>query len=157
AAAQGWIVQPMPMPAGASASALNGVSCPTRRLCVAVGYSTKNLRDGTLAERWNDGHGWGIDSSPNPPAGTDADPPDVACSDSADCMAVGNWQDIGGVGHTLAERWDGTSWMIVTTPSPGVSPGGLLQSVACPRRNVCLAVGQAFIPSELAVAERWDG
>ena len=50
--AAGWTVQPMPVPAGVAYNDLNGVSCPTVRMCMAVGsnyrYNVANLGQGPL-------------------------------------------------------------------------------------------------------------
>jgi hypothetical protein len=50
-----WSIQGVPSPAGASNVALNGISCLSRTLCIAVGGSSL----GTLAEGWN-GTAWSI-------------------------------------------------------------------------------------------------
>jgi hypothetical protein len=50
AAAAGWSIQPVPLPAHSGDSSLSGVSCTSSNACIAVGSSAWN---GPLAERWN--------------------------------------------------------------------------------------------------------
>jgi len=62
-----WRRQAVPARAGASAAnGLVGVSCPSARACIAVGFSTAATGNSTtLAERWDGGH-WRIQPSPVP-------------------------------------------------------------------------------------------
>jgi len=53
---------------------------------------------------------------------------------------------------TLAERWDGTRWTIVPTPSRGEST---LSGVSCTSPSACIAVGASIGGGVLS--ERWDG
>jgi hypothetical protein len=57
----------------------------------------------------------------------------------------------------LAERWNGTSWSIQTTPNPTGS-NSYLTAVSCPSGAVCIAVGGSFNPTAApTLAERWNG
>jgi hypothetical protein len=47
-----WSAVPVPNPPGASASALNAVSCPSTALCNAVGYFTSANNSNTLVEQY---------------------------------------------------------------------------------------------------------
>jgi hypothetical protein len=50
----GWAIQPAPDPAGATNNSLGGVSCPTKRVCIAVGGFTSSAGTGmALAERFS--------------------------------------------------------------------------------------------------------
>ncbi len=66
----------------------------------------------------------------------------MSCPSAAACTAVGSYANSAGTGLTLAERWDGTTWSVQTTPNP---PGGRafnnLLGVSCPSRVACTAVG----------------
>jgi hypothetical protein len=59
----------------------------------------------------------------------------------------------------LVERWNGTSWSIVTSPSP--SPGttdAVLIGVACPSKTSCYAVGHyATDSARKTLVEHWNG
>ncbi len=49
-----WVIQPTPNPAGATTDSLEGVSCPSKSACVAVGELTNGVGTGmTLAERYS--------------------------------------------------------------------------------------------------------
>lgn len=59
----------------------------------------------------------------------------ISCITSSDCVAVG-----GGANGTLAETWNGTSWSVQSTSSPG-SYSNVLNSVSCISSTFCVAVG----------------
>jgi hypothetical protein len=61
-------------------------------------------------------------------------------SAAADCWAVG-YYFTGSVVQTLIERWDGTSWAIVTSPNPSASLNNLLYGVTCVSASDCWAMG----------------
>jgi hypothetical protein len=84
----------------------------------------------------------------------------VACASVSNCMAVGQRTPAVGSGGTLAERWNGTTWAVVHTPSPGLSAGARLTGVACPGAATCLAVGwftDQVSGDTLPTAEKWNG
>ncbi|MGI8682705.1 MAG: hypothetical protein ACR2JO_11380 [Mycobacteriales bacterium] len=64
-----------------------------------------------------------------------------------------------GVTATLAERWNGTSWTVQSTPNPIGGENVNLTGVSCASTTVCTAVGQYFGPHgrDLTLAERWNG
>ena len=63
---------------------------------------------------------WGVVSSPNVNPRANA-LNGVAASSSTDAWAVG-WYAVGGnVDRSLTERWDGTSWTVVPTPTVGAA------------------------------------
>jgi hypothetical protein len=71
-------------------------------------------------------------------------------------MAVGYYYS--GHDRTLAELWNGTSWSVVPSPSPGDSLN--ITAVSCASATACMAVG-AFAPRaggpNSALAESWNG
>ena len=109
-----WTIQATPNPAGATLSVLAGMSCSSAAACTMVGSSNALLPDTTLAERWN-GTSWTIESTPNAAGTTSSFLSAVSCSAATACTAVG--VDFkGGISFTLAERWNGSSWRIQSTP-----------------------------------------
>jgi hypothetical protein len=59
---------------------------------------------------------------------------------------------------TLAEQWNGTTWTVVTTPSPATFSA--LLSVSCPSASHCAAVGASSPAISGAVSpltEVWNG
>ncbi len=152
-----WSIQTIPNPTGAT---LNGVSCTSDLACTAVGGFADSTGPGagglTLAERWN-GTRWSIQTTPNP-AGPRFDTDQlnaVSCTSSTSCTAVGNRFTNGYQTFTLAERWNGATWSILTTPSP--TDGSQLTGVWCTSAAACTAVGSYYNGAHLTLAERWNG
>ena len=158
-----WSIEPAPTPAAAAGLALGGVSCPSLRVCVAVGsFSGSGHRPRALLEQW-DGSSWSLEQIPSPSRDRAMSLSGVSCSSPTACMAVGaagqNTTDT-----PLAERWDGERWSIEKTPRLR-QPGGL-SGVACVSNTGCFAVGSVTsvaIPGQSyattsTLAERWiDG
>jgi hypothetical protein len=95
-------LQSTPDLSGAPASALVGVSCVSRSLCVAVGSLTP--AGGTqvaLAERWN-GARWSVDRSARPSAPGASALSAVSCTSRRFCIAVGSGP--GGAADGAVER-----------------------------------------------------
>lgn len=102
-----WAGQSGPSDAG---TFLSGVSCASRRACIAVGTGPDTA---SMAWRWN-GKKWASQpiSGTEPLAG-------ISCSSARRCTAVGFEADASGNTLTLAERWNGRRWAIKRTLSPG--------------------------------------
>jgi hypothetical protein len=84
-----WKIQTSPNPAGAKASILHGVSCPTSEACVAVGdYVNASAKNVTLAEGWN-GKEWTLQTTSDPAGNTFAALWGVSCTTSTSCRAAG--------------------------------------------------------------------
>jgi hypothetical protein len=152
AASASWVIAQVPQPAGGGG--FEGVSCPTVTTCVAVGYRNAGQGlepDGTLAESWN-GTVWAIQPTPNPAGFDDGQFNAVSCSSATFCMAVGFADSSPDTYRTLAEAWNGTSWTIEATPTPG--SGGHLDSVSCTSPTSCIAGGLSGLGQ---LAERWNG
>lgn len=157
-----WSLYRLPIPSDvAKVTTFNALSCGSSSACIAVGTSYPSVT-GTvmLAEHWN-GKQWLIQT---PPAseGLPSQLFGVSCTSPRACTAVGNYNttpDGSGPSHTLAERWNGTRWMIQTTPNANKDNG--LLGVSCASSTACTAVGYSdkypgsYAPG--ALAERWDG
>jgi hypothetical protein len=140
-----WFQQTAPVPRGTSYGTLSGVSCPTRKFCVAVGTDGA----GALIERWN-GIRW---SAFVPPSSSSAMLYGVSCPWVVSCFAVGT--DGMATGGSLAERWKDGAWTGYVTPVPPGSSYPWLQSVSCVSATRCLAVGDDLDPG--VYADSWDG
>jgi hypothetical protein len=174
-----WSLQPQPpLPSGEGGGFFD-VSCVSGSDCWAVGTvinetSGNGNPEGTLIEHW-DGGAWTMVPSPNPTtAGTSgAILQSVACTSSADCLAVGYSTTQGGGGLNrgqLIEQWNGTSWSIVPAAASG-QPFDMLTRVDCLSASDCWAVGNAgpapqnpnFLPifpnalGDQGLIEHWDG
>jgi hypothetical protein len=159
-----WTIEQTASPTGASYGELDGVSCTSRRACIAVGsYVNRAGNTVTLAERWN-GSSWRIQATPNPldawsPIRASATGPvlnGVSCDSPTTCVAVGEYS-IRSSGQllTLVERWNGGRWTIASTPQPrGHPPLG----VTCFSANRCIAVGSGYPGWQSSpLVERWNG
>ncbi len=68
---------------------------------------------------------------------------DVSCMPTGECFAVGS-HAIGGIGGSLIEEWNGSSWNAVASPHPGDFNNlgrAELYGVDCPSSTFCVAVG----------------
>jgi hypothetical protein len=154
-----WINEPTPDPTGATASYLSGVSCASATACTAVGYYLDASGAGfTLAEIWN-GTKWAIEPTPNPTGAFGSYLDAVSCTSATTCTAVGYYGNASSTEVTLAEAWDGTTWVIKHTPNPtGKLLGSSLNSVSCTSASTCTAVGASVSDTALAAfAETWNG
>jgi len=153
-----WRVQTVPKPPD-SITRLQGVSCPARGDCIAVG-SFIDKATGTehaLAERWN-GSGWVI--QPMPGLTGQGGFAGVSCLSVTDCTAFGTQTGQQVAHRPLIEHWDGTNWAIQPTPSPVGSPEADLVGGSCTSPTSCTAVGVydlSGVRGERPLAEHWDG
>jgi hypothetical protein len=82
----------------------------------------------------------------------------VSCSAANACTAVGDSATSSGTSVTLAERWNGTSWSVQPTPTPGGT--GSLGEVSCAAGTACMAVGSSSSGTsgaQAALALNWTG
>ncbi|HXY44892.1 MAG TPA: hypothetical protein VEH29_11950 [Acidimicrobiales bacterium] len=98
---------------------LAAVSCPNISRCIAVGYDSDTANAFlTLAESWN-GSKWTTMAIPGSPVGPENQLTAVSCSSSSSCMAVGYSENLSyAQPTTIAERWNGSKWTVVSTPVP---------------------------------------
>jgi len=152
-----WTIRQATVPAGASRSFLNGVSCLSASACTAVGnYQSGKLAHVPLAERWN-GTSWSIQPVPGPGAPRSG-LAGVSCLSAGFCAAAGSQTSRWQVPTPLAEAWNGTAWSIEKTPAPATFTQTILSGVACPTAADCFAVGSSGSGSGFGtLAERWDG
>jgi hypothetical protein len=136
-----WAIQSTPNPTGGQRNILWGISCPSTTACTAAGsYDNSSGYAVPLAERWN-GSSWAIQSSPTPNPGGDSLLFGVSCPSITACTAAGFYLNDSGVDVTLAERWNGSSWAIQSTPNPTGARSNILYGVSCPSTTACAAVG----------------
>jgi hypothetical protein len=143
---------PTDVPGGTAVSYLNDVACTSSSACTAVGYYTTSGGTFGLIERWNGGD-WSI--QPNPGGVDNNQLHGVSCTGEQECLAVGS---AGDSGDAFSERWDGSSWEALATPTSG-SSGSTLMDVSCVTSSACTAVGESVGGNLVrsALAERWDG
>jgi hypothetical protein len=155
-----WLLERTLNPAGASNNYFTSVSCSSTNACQAVGYAAiGGFSGGTtlaLAERWN-GTRWLLETTPKPVGASNSFLTGVSCSSNGVCQAVGN-ATIRGTTLALAERWNGTRWLLETTPKPTGAFNSSLTGVSCTSTTACQAVGDAYTGAGLGtMAESWNG
>ncbi len=150
----GWSVVDSPNDSSWFTAYLSSTICISSSDCWAVGTSSSDQYDETLAEHW-DGAGWSIVPSPNI-AGSWNEINEVACASSSECWAVGYYFSRTNP-QTLIERWDGSKWSIVTSPNPANYAS--LLAATCVSASDCWAVGSTRNSSNKyqTLTEHWDG
>ena len=158
-----WTIETTVNPRGAPRpnydSALGGVSCTSATACTAAGWFTKTVKnDVTLAEVWN-GTAWTVQATPDPAGAIVTKLTGVSCSSATACIAVGSsFSRASSADVTLAERWNGTTWKLQSTPNPAGAIASTLSSVSCSSAAACTAVGSFEGSSDLfSLAEAWNG
>jgi hypothetical protein len=109
---------------------------------------------------------WTTQTTPGPSGPPDAALTGVSCVSASFCMAVGgsdygldDFQEPIGP-ETSAERWDGSSWTVIPTPTTGPNPK--LEAVSCASATFCVAVGENAgngfkLRNARALVEAWNG
>jgi uncharacterized membrane protein len=161
-AVSGWSIQPTPNSTGAQGGPGGGllmsVSCLSADNCTAVGFYDTRYNEQTLVERWN-GATWSIQPSPNLRNNALES---VSCSSSNSCTAVGDYFLGPGAINTdqrpFAEHWNGTRWMLQSTPSTHYYSNNLL-GISCTSATSCTAVGyyQIRTGTDVGLVENWNG
>jgi hypothetical protein len=153
----GWSIQRTPTPEAAVAVQLVGVSCTVRGACVAAGYFAVDTGiEVMLAEGWS-GTQWSIQQPLYPDHATGVQFAGASCASPSACTAVGFFGDANGLGQTLAERYNGTHWVIQETPNPAGVTSSSLASVSCTSTTRCTAVGSYIDAAgdQVTLAERY--
>jgi len=139
-----WRILPSPNVTKASATVLNGVSCPTTDTCIAVGYYTTGATEHALTQDWN-GTRWRIIARPRPAHATRSILNNVSCPKSTSCFAVGDTSNHST--ETLVMHWNGTRWTITRSPNPASATISTLNDVRCAAPNICIATGYSTTPT----------
>jgi hypothetical protein len=153
-----WKIQTTPNPTANSID-LTSVSCPTSTFCIATGfYNDPTFKYTPFSVRWN-GSEWILKDGVRPAGATMSWFYGVSCTSSTACTAVGDKEISAGTHqhHTMAQRWNGTSWSLQTTPNP---EGTNLEfgDVSCTASASCTGVGYAMSGAvQTPMTLRWDG
>jgi hypothetical protein len=161
-----WALETVPVPDNTTRRTyLTAIACASVDNCVAVGSYSLEAHpdvDKLLTATWN-GHAWALASAPLPAAaikGGDLDA--ISCPSAADCTAVGLYWPANTLdSFTLAEHWNGSTWAVQSTPSPGTTHvlSDALTGVSCVSPSSCTAVGTSVEKGviERPVGEYWNG
>src|SRR5207302_10306017 len=95
----------------------------------------------------------------NPPGSRSSVLRSVSCTSSTTCTAVASYTSSAGYNLTLAERWNGTSWALQTTPNPKFAGRSIFNGVSCASTTRCIAVGGYMNANgaNLTLAQIWSG
>jgi hypothetical protein len=157
-AASAWAIQPTPNPTGVNAALLNAVSCSAATTCMAVGYDEGSSGPIVAMAEVLNGATWTGQPVPEPVGATSAVLNGVSCFSSTVCTAIGNYSDSSGNTLTLAETWNGATWVIQKTPNPSGTTNAVLSGVSCSSSTDCTAVGNYSGSTVTAdLAEVWNG
>jgi hypothetical protein len=154
-----WLVIPSPN-FGADDNHLLSVDAVAANDVWAVGYYLNEFGIAqTLAQHW-DGTQWSVVATPNSTNTQDNELLSVEAASPGDVWAVGYAIDNDGVGRTLTQHWDGTSWSIVPSPNPAEGEyGNALRDLAVISPTDIWAVG-FFVNEHYAsrtLTLHWDG
>jgi hypothetical protein len=153
-----WAIVSSPNTLPTQDNVLNGVTCVSPSECWAVGYYHNGSVNQSLIERWN-GTSWAIVSSPNILATQNNYLSGVTCVPASNCWAVGYYLNASIVYQSLIERWDGSSWAIVSSANTLPTQSNFLYGITCTSASNCWAVGYYFISGVAyqSLIQRWDG
>src|SRR5262245_63655047 len=82
---------------------------------------------------------------------------DVSADSATDAWAVGEWAGATGYARTLVEHWDGVTWTVVSSPSPGPLYSFLDDVVALSPTDAWAVGVQSGVGTTRTLVERWDG
>jgi hypothetical protein len=151
----GWTTSRPAAPAGGALFAqLDGVSCPSAKVCFANGWYTKSGHNGPLGliEKWN-GTRWSV---VGPRMTLDfVLSISMSCATGSACMA--SWGDISGVAR--ARWWNGKTWAGTTFAGPSSrTTARSILAVSCGSADSCTAVGSLQAGGPLTpLIEHWNG
>jgi sugar lactone lactonase YvrE len=154
-----WTLQSVPAPSEAKSTYLEGVSCVSTTRCIAVGNYSRSGGFSGMAVRWN-GTSWSQETMPMPSGANFAELRSVACVSTTECVAVGGYTNSANVTQTLAERWNGTSWSVQSTPNGNSESNNELRAISCTSATACTATGSytsSLFGPQRPIAERWNG
>jgi hypothetical protein len=120
---------------------LRGVAALAANNVWAVGAGFIPNYTPTLIEHWN-GSAWSVVTSPQ--AGTSDFINGIAAPSASSIWVVGNYRtgiDPQGPYFTLIEHWNGTTWSVVTSPSPGSLASDLTAAAFVPATSHVWSVG----------------
>jgi hypothetical protein len=141
-----WKAFKPPIPTKTPLSALNSVTCPTTRFCLAGGayFDPANNGEPLLADSW-DGKAWHrvTVAQPTLTNGWANLILGVSCRSSTSCTAVGATRLLQGNSVTLAafaEVLSGSTWTLTDVPMPASQQSALF-SASCTSPTACVATG----------------
>ena len=156
-----WRIVDTAGPGGTSYSYLDDVACPTTRFCLAIGFAGSGRKYHDTAFTWENGTTWRRIYVPSPSPARNSELGGLACFNSKNCMAVGNYTSTSGRYLPFAARWHDGRWKLMTTPTIPRQRTTAFQGISCPTATRCVAVGETENKKRYvyyhAFAEVWNG
>ncbi len=153
-----WRIQGIPRLRG-RLHPLYGVSCASRRMCMAVGFvAYKNNNADPSAALWN-GQRWAVRKLPMPRGVHDGELNSVSCATTRACVAVGEYNP-GWDARPLTEVWNGRRWRFAPAPGPRGQNNLEVLGVSCASASWCEAAGvfmRGVLGDSFGLLEHWDG
>jgi hypothetical protein len=153
------VVPPSNPAVASSLERLSGVTSLSASNAWAVGSHRVRSQDNTFIRHWN-GSAWSTVPSTNPGGAAGSTLSAVDAVSAAAVWAVGGYATESG-SKTLVERWTGSQWIRVPSPSPpGGELGSTLRAVSAVSADEIWAAGRYDPPGPIAAAtlvERWNG
>jgi hypothetical protein len=149
-----WRIERPPTQVGARLGQLYAVACGAASSCTAVGRFVNAAGvSHVLVERLVGGD-WRVQQAPDPAGSPWSELSSVTCPSGEECLAVGDSINAAGTDLAISERWNGARWSLVVTPNPRGAQFAFLNSLVCPGRDLCVAVGGS---DSGPLVERWNG
>ncbi len=157
-----WRIVTVANPAGTRYSYLDDVACPTKRFCLAVGAAgTSQNSYHSTAYTWDNGTTWRRLTVPRPNRSRNSELGGLACFNSKNCMAVGNYTSASGHYLPFSARWRDGRWKLQSTPAVPRQRYAEFQGTSCSTATQCMAVGITVDKTRAgyyhAFAETWNG
>jgi hypothetical protein len=156
-----WRIITATGPARSTYSFLDDVACPTTKFCLVAGAAGTRRNYQDAAYTWVNGTTWRRIAVPSPSRARNSQLSGLACVNSKNCMAVGNYTSASGHFLPFAARWHDGRWQLQTTPAVPRQRLTVFQGISCAMATRCVAVGitedetRSMIPH--AFAEVWTG
>jgi len=154
-----WTSQSTAVPAGSTASELQGDHCLSKSSCVAAGSYTTSSGTFSLVEAWS-GTSWSIQATPNPAGATETRLNGISCKEITACMAVG-YKGNGSSSQPVAMLGNSGTWSLQTVPLPTSAVGAELTGIECTSTTSCRAVGRYYPTTSSttywAMVSIWNG
>jgi hypothetical protein len=153
-----WSIVPSPNP-GTSSNYLNGIAAVSATNVWAVGEDT-NIPDQystSMTLHW-DGTTWSVVSSPNPGADGGTLFGVTPIPGTQQLWATGTFYNSHYTGRTFTEKWNGTTWRVVSSPNPPRSSNTLYAISALSSHDAWAVGSQQLVnsPSQNLILH-WDG
>jgi hypothetical protein len=151
-----WMQMPSPNGDHQQINVLNSVTASSARDAWAVGLSEGETEE-SLVLHWN-GRSWKRTAGLEP--GDDSSLNAVAARTARDVWAVGNTHSAHRDSfQTFIERWNGTRWKRVASPTPAGNRGIIMTGVAAASAGRAWAVGWYLTKQQTTqlFMERWNG